>query len=254
MNPSREIQVSVALKDFSNRDEFYVREEFLVPLFRAAGYDAFGTKRIQRGVYLGRKRRRGVARREHLFPDFVLSYRDIPLVVVDAKTPRRRLGSSEDRTQIQTYCNTLACHAAMLSNGLVTKGYVQRGRQLEEVFEITYDEAIETRWNDLLSFLDPNYHLARIMPLQEALRAYFTDDYIERALMMAVLQAQPSEAVEPLLARNRRSLAGHPGDMRGRALMAILAKNQAGHGDGVFGDRPLLSSLGRISDGEAFGK
>ncbi|MBE7499006.1 MAG: type I restriction enzyme HsdR N-terminal domain-containing protein [Verrucomicrobiales bacterium] len=242
MNPSREIQVSVALKDFHNRDEYYVREEFLIPLFRAAGYDAFGIKRIHRGVYLARKYRRAVARREHLFPDFVLSYRHVPLVVVDAKTPRKRIGSPEERTQIQSYCDTLACHAAILSNGLVTKGYIQRGRQLEEVFEITYDEAIELKWDDLLSFLDPNYHLARIMRLKEALRAYFTDDYIERALTMAVLQAQPSAAVEPLLARNRRSLAGHPGDMRGRALMAILAKNQAGHAPDLF-FRVFMDSL-----------
>ena len=81
-----EMQAAIRLKDFTHENEAYVREEFLVPLFRCSGYDAIGTSEILRGVNLARTCYPCTETR-HVFPDFVLAKNGIALWIIDAKTP-----------------------------------------------------------------------------------------------------------------------------------------------------------------------
>lgn len=238
--PDIETRLSIRLKDFRNRNEAFVREEFLVPVFRSAGYDAVGPDEVLREVNLT-KRTPTLERRRHIFPDFVLAKNGIALWVVDAKAPTIRPGTPKNVEQIQSYCDKLQCPNAILSNALDTIVYKLVSGKMLEVNRFSKDEICGERWNELIDLLSAERTVSRIISFEDALRIYQTDEYVDRSFVMNILPIYSFSEIRRVL-ENPDSFIYRSPKFRDRALAALLGTPCA-HFDPALFARIISMSL-----------
>lgn len=236
------IRAAISLKDFKGRDECYVREEFLVPLFKAVGYDAFGSDIIARGVYL-RSDPQNIAskKRAHVFPDFVLYKNKVPLWVVDAKSPKMKVNSQRNIEQVLEYSLRLKCQNAILSNAIETYAYKLQDDKLQDVLFINIDELRRDKFESLINLLKPECAVKNMYSFDEALDLYRTDDYIDRSYLMKILQLYSYEDIQSFLNDFGNKESYRSTHFRDRALPAILMSKHASK------DKNLLNRISEFS-------
>lgn len=238
-----ETRLSIRLKDFKHRNEAFVREEFLVPVFRCAGYDAVGTEEVLREVNLA-KRTPASNNRRHIFPDFVLAKNGIALWIVDAKAPSTKPDRQKNIQQIQSYCDKLQCPNAMLSNALDTFVYRVSKNEMFVMNHFSKDDVCGESWDQLMDLLSPERTVTRIISFEDALRIYQTDEYVDRAFVMKVLQIYPFSESRRIL-ENPNSFIYRSPSFRDRALAALLGTSHA-HCDPTLFARIVGSSLNDV--------
>lgn len=239
-----ETRISFSLKDFKNREENFVREEFLVPIFKAAGYDAFGSELIARGVNLSKNAnfiKYKTDGRNYIYPDFVLYSNDTPLWIVDAKSPKVKINSKKNIEQILSYSYRLACSNLILSNAIDTYIYEIRNSKLHELFHFTLDEIRINKWEKILNILSPENTIKKTLSFEEAINLYGTDDYIDRSALMKILQIYSFEEIKCFLTNSNNNSLYNSLHLRNRALPAILIAPNASKDTKLFQDIIMFS-------------
>ena len=162
-NYQQNIRIAISLKVFKNRNENFVREEFLVPVFNAAGYDAFGTDIVDRGVNLKKYVTKQKGNRLNIFPDFVLYKNNVPIWVIDAKSPRVKVDSRKNIEQISNYSNYIGCSNAILSNAKETILYKIYGSKVIVIDTFTL-KAINNinKFENFINSISPEYAIRNI--------------------------------------------------------------------------------------------
>lgn len=218
-----DIKASINLKNFKNRDENYVREEFLIPIFKAAGYDAFGTEIVARGVNLKKYVLKQKGRRLNIYPDFVLYKNSVPIWVIDAKSPKIKVDSKTNIEQITNYSNYLGCNNAILSNAIETILYKTSTKNIATTDFFTIEDINSTsKFARLINSIRPEYAIRNIYSFNEAIELYGTDNYVDRSYLMKMLQVYSFQEIHPFLkdfSNPKSYLSKH---FRDRALPAIL--------------------------------
>jgi hypothetical protein len=214
----------IQLTEFHGKSEDYVREEFLVELFRLAGYSAIGPFRTERGINLSPLQRLPQRRdeRRHIYPDFVLYANRLPLWIVDAKSPRIRVDRPDHILQIASYADALDCPNLMLSNARASHLFSFVGGKMRLTDVISSGEFLEGGLSRLVEWLKPENTVRRILSFAEALERYATDDYVDRSFLMKLLQTYPADDVIPVLEDFENPLIYKHSHFRNRALPAIL--------------------------------
>ena len=222
------IITSIALKEFKGKDENFVREEFLVPIFKAAGYDAFGVDIIARGVNLSRYTDNNTnKKRQYIYPDFVLYKNKVPLWVIDAKSPKTKVNSNKNIEQIFCYCRYLNCKNAILSNAVETYMYSTNNNFTIEEDLFTLDDVCSHKFDLLIELLRPETVVKRIYTFDEAVKLYGTDDYVDRSFLMKLLQIYNFDEIESFLKKYITPNSNDISIFRYRALPSILITKHA---------------------------
>ena len=222
---------SILFKDFSSENEFYVREEFLIPLFECAGYGSFGPSIIQRDVVLNRDIKQ--TKRDHIYPDFVLSFKKFPLWIIDAKSPKIKLSTEKHIEQLTAYCKKLNCRNGILSNAIETIIYslVKEKLIVNSIYSIS--EIKSGRLNELIEILSPQNTLKKVFTLPQLFNNYLTNQYVDRSMIMKAMQIFDKNAIEHLLNSNKSIIYGS-NHFRNRSLPAILISPFASDSNGLF--------------------
>jgi hypothetical protein len=229
-----EARTAIAMTDFRDQNEFFVREEFLVPLFRCAGYEATGIERTIRDANLSFGTDKVSAHvRRHIFPDFVLTRNGVGLWVVDAKSPKVQVDSPENLAQIESYSRRLDCPNVMISNAIETHAFLVDESGIRQTHLFSKEQVCTDRWHELLSLLSPASTLSRLISFHQALDLYQTDEYIDRSFIIKVLQIYPIADVLPLLEDHQNWIHSSEG-FRDRALFAILGASHGCEAPGVL--------------------
>jgi hypothetical protein len=220
--PTDDGYASIRVKDFSGRTEDYVREEFLIPLFRAAGYDAFGPYLIVRGRNLSAATSVSRRGRRHIYPDFVLESQNIPHWVVDAKSARVKLHIRKHYRQIIAYSIKLKTRNLILSNALETCIFRCTGNSLEIIRHFELHHMDDGLWHELIDTLRPERTVQKWLSFEKALHLYNTDNYVDRLLLMRVLQTYGFETTSKKLKDFGHSDLYRATSFRSKALASIL--------------------------------
>lgn len=234
-----EIRLALTVKDFNNKDENYVREEFLIPLFKAAGYDAFGTNYIARGINL--KAYDGLEKgRRYIYPDFVLYKGNTPVWVIDAKTPKTTLYKKENFEQIKSYSFKLNCSNAILSNAKETFCINFNSNGTFNIDSVLLDDLLKANiWEKFIGKLRPEFYFIKKYDFSQVLDLYNNDNYIERSFIMDVLQRQPAQTIFDYL---KAPVEYKLQSIRMRALPSIIIKPHINENVALF-DKVLNQSL-----------
>jgi len=213
---------SIRVKDFWNRTENDVREEFLIPLFRAAGYEAFGPYLIVRGCNLSASAAISLHRRRYIYPDFVLQSKNFPIWIVDAKSPRTNLHKRENYRQMIAYSEALKTRNVVLSNALETCLFCCSQGSLVPLHHYELANMTESLWHELADALRPERTVREWFSFEKALDMYNTDDYVDRSFLMRILQTYEFERIAGILGDFNHNEVYKAKSFRSRALASIL--------------------------------
>ena len=226
-------RLSLAIKDFRNRDEYYIREEFLMPTFKVAGYDAFGTNYIARGVNLSKSLySNNEGKRKFIYPDFVLYKNNIPVWVIDAKNSKSTIHKSTNFDQIISYSVKLNCKNCILSNAresIVLS--IRDGKIIDSEIFVLEDILQAELWRKFIHVLRPESVFKKSHDFDNTLTFYNTDSYIDRSFIMDVLKSYDFGTIERYLLDSKNYQSS---SIKLQALPAILIAPQAQRNPPLF--------------------
>lgn len=232
ISESEKFRRSVSLVDFNGGNEELVREEFLVPVFRSAGYGPTGAFRVARGVNLlfhpsstGEITTLPSGRR-HIYPDFVLFAHLTPLWVADAKSPRIAVAEDKNVIQLEAYLRSLKCKYGILSNAVTTNVYEMNGGSICKVTSFSIEDLISSRWTELVDLIEPRSTTSRLMSLEELIHNYDTENYEDRLYLMDTMRSYPPQLIVEILETNSDTYFSSS-SIRTRSLPANLCVNIA---------------------------
>lgn len=229
-----QIRLSIAIKDFEQENEFYVREEFLVPIFKAAGYGYIGPYRIARNVNLSKiSFELDTSYRNYIYPDFVLFFKQKPLWVIEAKSPQKKILTTSNISQLTSYSRKLKCPNAIISNSLETSIFQITNNDAQEIKHYNFDDICHEHWLEFINMLSPFKVIRDCYSINKTIKLYQTDDYPDRSFIMNILQISDFNIIKHYLEINLEILFSS-NKFRNRALPSILWTPNAKEDIGLF--------------------
>ncbi|MBV6419571.1 MAG: hypothetical protein DAHOPDDO_00794 [Ignavibacteriaceae bacterium] len=217
-----EFKLKLIYNDFYNQNEFFIREEFLIPLFKLAGYSPFGSTKLFRDIKLSKSPiLLNQNRRDHVYPDFVLSENEIPLWIIDAKSSKVKVNSPSNINQIYTYSEKLFCPNVILSNAIETYVYKVIDGSISEIAYFHLSDLENNKLKELLNLINSSETIRRVLSFSRVIQLYQTDNYVDRALLMKVLNSYSYNEIHSFFDQNNIDSI-FKADFRTKALPAIL--------------------------------
>jgi len=142
----------------SDFKEDSVREEIITPILRKVGYGSSGEMRVQRSkclkhpyVMIGSKKHKTV-----IIPDYILHWKDKPLMVLDAKAPWEKIYRTKNVEQVYSYAihPEIRCDYYALCNG--RELLIYSIRDYEPIFRINISD-VDSKWDIVYENLHPKF-------------------------------------------------------------------------------------------------
>lgn len=218
--------------DNAGRSEDYVREELVVPMLSALGYEENSPFRVRRGVGLTRPESVGtiVRSRAHLYPDMVLEVMDRRCWIVECKSTKRNLRSEGYLRQLGSYLRSpeMGCRRGVLSNGtqFVLFEAGRKDRDLQELasFDVHEMYTSGSAREAFKGWLLPAGSFLRDSTLEEAIDIYRGGDWPTRFICMSRFMERGGEDIDRIGAMS--AVWEDSMDPRERSLPALFLLGQ----------------------------